>query len=90
MMEAEMVSETLVAEKVVVSNPVIKYFQFTSRVNWLRGEKATFQGRCVLVFRVLMCLENQSVSYLGLTEFHDHEPGESVRVISRPDQVPRS
>jgi hypothetical protein len=39
MMETEMVCETLVAEKVVVSNPIIKYSRFTSRVSWLRGEK---------------------------------------------------
>jgi hypothetical protein len=53
----------------------IKYSQVTSRVNWLSGKKKTDVSRTisVLVFRVLMCLENQSASRTGLPKFHTHD-----------------
>jgi hypothetical protein len=41
---------------------VIKCSRATGRANWLKGEKSNVSRTVsVLVFRVLMCLENQSV-----------------------------
>jgi hypothetical protein len=52
----------------------IKYSQATNLVNWLSGEKTNISRTIsVLVFRVLMYLEDQSVSYIGLPKFHVHD-----------------
>jgi hypothetical protein len=54
-------------------NSAIKSSPATSRVRRLSEEKANVSRTIsVLVFRVLMCLENQSVSDIGLPEFHGH------------------
>jgi hypothetical protein len=50
---------------------IIKSSQATSRVRWLREEKAKVSRTIsVLVFRSLMWLEKQSVPGIGLPEFH--------------------
>jgi hypothetical protein len=52
----------------------MKNSQATSHVNWLNGEKTNVSRTIsLLVFRVLMYLENQSVSDIGLPEFHVHD-----------------
>jgi hypothetical protein len=52
---------------------IIKYSLATSGVNWLSGKKNVSRTISVLVFRVMMYLENQSVSHIGLPEFHIHD-----------------
>jgi hypothetical protein len=52
---------------------IIKYSWATSRVKWLSDEKTNISRTIsVLVFRVLMYLENQSAPGIGLPEFHTH------------------
>jgi hypothetical protein len=51
-----------------------KIFLGYHHVNWLRGGKTNvLRTIFVLVFRVLIYLENQSVSYIGLSKFHVHD-----------------
>jgi hypothetical protein len=53
---------------------ITKYSQATSHVYWLSGEKINVSRTIsVLASRVLMYLENQSVSGTGLPEFHVHD-----------------
>jgi hypothetical protein len=53
---------------------IIKYSLATSGVNWLSGEKTNVSRTIsVLAFRVMMYLENQSVSHIGLPELHVHD-----------------
>jgi hypothetical protein len=52
----------------------IKYSWATSRVNFLSGKKTNVSRTIsVLVFTVLMYLENQSVLDIGLPELHAHD-----------------
>jgi hypothetical protein len=48
---------------------LIKSSWATSHVNWLKGEKPNVSRTIsVLILRVLMYLENQSVAYIGLPD----------------------
>jgi hypothetical protein len=53
---------------------LIKYSRATNHVSWSSGKKNNVSRTgSVLVFRVLMYLENQFVSDIGLPEFHVHD-----------------
>jgi hypothetical protein len=52
---------------------IINCSRANSSVNWLSSEKTNVSRTIsVLIFRVLMYLKNQFMSYIGLPEFHVH------------------